>query len=120
MKIPFIAGLCVGKENHTTRSNSLVFAVTGAVFRAPLKVENCLLVTQGPHDFVMQKKKHGGASTQTKPGIYIFSTFVLFHPNPHAMPLVRMDRAHTYPGEPGKMTVWKPGLWGAAAARLAW
>ena len=35
------------------------------------------------------------------------------------MALVRMDRARTQ-GEPGKMTVWKPGVWGAAAARLTW
>ena len=24
------------------------------------------------------------------------------------------------PREPGEVTVWKPGLWGAAAARIAW
>ena len=30
------------------------------------------------------------------------------------------DGCSAYPGEPGKMTVWKPGLWGAAAARIAW
>ena len=35
------------------------------------------------------------------------------------MPLVRMARAHAW-GDPKKMTVLKPGLWGAATARRAW
>ena len=30
------------------------------------------------------------------------------------------DGWSAYPREPGEMTVWKPGLWGAAAARIAW
>ena len=41
-----------------------------------------------------------------------FQTVIL----PDSLPLVRMDRAH----KPGKMTAWKPGLWVAAAATLAW
>ena len=33
------------------------------------------------------------------------------------LPLVRMDRAHTR--EPGKMTVWKRGLWGAYGREIS-